>query len=85
MLVDFLKENHLLKSIAIVPWLWITKGLVILGPERWVSRGASGRSVWYKYFLIWQLFVGPGLLGRPGGWMVSEMLWTRRQGGALSL
>jgi hypothetical protein len=66
MLVDFLKGNHLLKRIATVPWLWETKGLIDLGPERWVSRGASGRSVRYRYLLSWQMLVGPDLLRRPG-------------------
>lgn len=39
MLADFLKGNHLLKSIANIPWLCQTKGLVGLGPESWVPGG----------------------------------------------
>jgi hypothetical protein len=72
MLVDFLKGNHFSKVLATLLWLWKTKGLIDLGPERWIPGVASGRYVRYKYLLMWQMLVGPDLWGRPGRWMISE-------------
>jgi hypothetical protein len=61
MLTDFLKGNHLLKSMATMPWLCQTKGLVGLGPESWVPGGClryvagtntycEGKCLWVPVF-----------------------------------
>jgi hypothetical protein len=75
MLTDFLKGNHLFKRIATVPWLWQTKKLLNLGPEkmgagRWLrdafmhALGANACGFW-----LWE--------GRVHG-----MTFVRRRQGA---